>query len=481
MGHTSFRNQCIFDIAEGVREGLSRFSRPSRVAVIYSETGDDNLCIYDPQNLFAGHELKLKEVYYNSSEWRRDTTDMLAIKENWHIHQTDNLHLTGLISFGCKSRSIFYQIWFTDHHPDMCSTGPTERWLEHTAWRLSHDLANKTDLYTGISGHFLREYATHAVRDYIVDKMNIIIGWDTQVRIYPILDAILGISRTREEGEWARGKLVFVEPSDLSKIEYAARFPSQELPSLENYKHVRKLLQAVENSERKLISDGKKIIGIATGNMPDFHIVADFRRGHGFIKINNDPVCSFSDGSFHSTTNRAKLVEVEESLLESGIDPSRENLLFKIVSRLVHYAEKEKYGCTLVIDLNDEPVEISGQNLQTPLDLRLETNLDLSKALAKVDGALHIGSDLNLHGFACLLDGRAIPGEDRARGARYNSALRFAAEHDHIIVVVVSSDRPVSIIQNGGELSSRCEWKPVSGYTSSTLTLKEWLKKSDAL
>ncbi len=481
MEHDSFKNQCIFDIAEGVREGLSRFSQPSRVALICSETPDDNLFISDPQNLLVGHEPKLKEFYLNSSKWRQDTTDMLAIKEDWHIHKTENLHLSGLISFGCKSRSIFYQIWFTEHHPDMCSTGPTECWLEHTAWRLSHDIANKTDLYTGISGHFLREYATHAVRDYIIDKMNIVVGWDTQVRIYPILDAILGISRTREEGEWARGKLVFIEPSDLSQIEYAARFPSQELPRLENHKHVRKLLKSVENSDRKLISDGKNITGIATGKMPEFHIVADFRRRHGFINLNNDPVCSFSDGSFHSTTNRAKLVEVEESLLESGIDSSMGNLLFKIISRLVHSAEEQKYGCTLVIDLNDEPVEISGQSLQTPLDLRLETNLELSKALANVDGALHIGADLNLHGFACLLDGRAIPGEDRARGARYNSALRFAAEHNNIIVVVVSSDRPVSIIQNGGELSSQCELKPVYGYTSSPLTLEDWLKKSEVL
>jgi len=481
MGQNSFKNQCIFDIAEGVREGLSRFSQLSRVALIHAENPDDNLCIYDPQDLLSGHEPKLKDFYLKSSIWREHTTDMMAIKEDWHIYETENLHLTGLISFGCKSRSVFYQMWFTDHHPDMCSTGPTERWLEHTAGRLSHDLANKTDLYTGISGHFLREYATHAVRDHMVDNMNILVGWDTQIRIYPILDAILGISRTREEGEWARGELVFVEPSDLSKIEYAARFPSEEFPSLENYKHVRKLLQAVENSERQLISDGKKIIGIATGNMPEFHITADFRRRHGFIKINNDPVCSFSDGSFHSTTNQAKLVEVEESLLESGLDPSLGNLLFKIVSKLVHYAEKQKYGCTLVIDLNDKPVEISGQTLQTPLDLRLETNLELSKALAKVDGALHIGADLNLHSFACLLDGRAIPSEDRARGARYNSALRFAAEHDNIIVVVVSSDRPVSIIQNGGELSSQCEWKPICGYTSTTLTLENWLKKNDAL
>lgn len=79
-----------------------------------------------------------------------------------------------------------------------------------------------------------------------------------------------------------------------------------------------------------------------------------------------------------------------------------------------------------------------------PLDLRKPYMLNMTKSLAKVDGALHLGADLHLHGFASLLDGRSYPGEDRARGARYNSALRYTNEHENVIVVVVSSDLPVS-------------------------------------
>ena len=96
--------------------------------------------------------------------------------------------------------------------------------------------------------------------------------------------------------------------------------------------------------------------------------------------------------------------------------------------------------------------------MENPLDLREPAYLELAKSLAKVDGALHVGSDLHMHGFACLLDGRSVPGEDRARGARFNSALRFTSEHENIIVVVVSSDRPVSVIKEGVELTARCEW-----------------------
>ena len=195
-----------------------------------------------------------------------------------HMLPLKNLQLAGLISWGGLSSSVFYQMWFSEHHPDMCSIGPTECWLEHAAWRLSHDVANEKELYTGISGSFLREYATHAVRDFIVDQMSLVLGMDSHLRIYPILDAVLGISRTPEEGVRPAGELMFIEARSVGQIEFLVQFPEMQRPNLDNFKHVRKLLQAVENSHRKLISDGKNILGIASGKLPQFYLIADFRR-----------------------------------------------------------------------------------------------------------------------------------------------------------------------------------------------------------
>ncbi len=58
------------------------------------------------------------------------------------------------------------------------------------------------------------------------------------------------------------GELVFVEPSLLDEVHFIARFPGMEQPLLKNFKHVRKLLQAVEQSSRRLVSDGHSILGI---------------------------------------------------------------------------------------------------------------------------------------------------------------------------------------------------------------------------
>jgi sensor domain DACND-containing protein/sensor domain DACNH-containing protein/DisA checkpoint controller-like protein len=479
MSVNAFTCRCIAETIDGLCDGLCHFSGPSRSAVIYALMPQDPVCIYDPQHLLDGHETKFKDLYLDSNDWRTNVGISNDRRKFSHMLPEKNLQLAGLISYGGRSSSVFYQMWFTEHHPDLCCVGPTERWLEHAAWRFSHDIANEEELYTGISGTFLREYATHAVRDYVIDEMNAILGWDTQIRVYPILNAVMGISKTREEGEWPRGKLVFLEKKAIQDMEFVVKFPEMERPSLENFKHIRKLLQAVEYSDRKLVSDEKTVVGIAIGEIPRFHITADFQGVHGFLRLNGNEVCSFSDGSFQSTTHKAKLVQVEEALLESDMDSSSAGTLFKIIYSIVHHAERRKHGCTIVIDLNDKPIDISGQKLEQPLDLQNSELLDLTKALSKIDGALHIATDLNLHGFACLLDGRSIPGEDRSRGARYNSALRFTAEHDHIMVVVVSSDRPVSIIKEGVELSAQCEWKSASRYITKPLKLETWIAKSD--
>ncbi|GBC62746.1 DNA-binding protein [Desulfonema ishimotonii] len=475
MTDEAIQNQCIFHVFDGLREGLSHFSQPSRVALIYIINPGDPVRVYDPQSLLHGHEPKLKKFYLDSDAWRKGALSPKQIKRFEVLHE-QNLQMTGLISFGGRSQAIAYQMWFTEHHPDMCSTGPTERWLEHGVWLLSQDMANADTPCIGTSGYVLREYATHAVRDHIVDERMALMGWDTQIRVYPTLDAVLGISKTFEEGVWPRGELVFAEPGSVSDLTFIARFPTLEQPNLRNHKHVRKLLLSVESSERRLISDGKIIIGIAVGRLPKGSIIADFRGGHGFLRLDGDPVCSFFDGKFHSSTRKAKLVQVEEALLESGIPPEDETALFQMVSAIVHSAQERRHGCTLVLDLDETPIRTAGQHFEKPLNLRQDHLLDLAKSLSRVDGALHIGRDLYLHGFACLLDGHAVPGEDRARGARYNSALRFTAHHEQIITVVVSADRPTSVIQGGVELTAQCEWKPLYGYVATPPLLADYIE-----
>ena len=176
MPLTSSKNRLIYNILEALREGFTHFSGPSRVALLFAEKRDDPIRVCDPEELLRGHEPKLRELYLDNDAWRTKAPDTRGMKRFGQIYAEPNLHLSGLISFGGRSRSIFYQMWFTEHHPDMCSIAPTERWLEHAAYLLSHDFATAKTFYTDSSQYVLREYATHAVHDAILDGLNLEVG-----------------------------------------------------------------------------------------------------------------------------------------------------------------------------------------------------------------------------------------------------------------------------------------------------------------
>ncbi len=472
MDKASFENICVFHILDGLRDGLSHFSQSSRAALIYAEHADSPPRICDPQDLLSGHEPKLRDFYLYSSKWRVSGN---ASREIETLDSDESkLDLSGIISFGARSRSMYYQMWFTDQHPDMCSVGPTRRWLEHAASLLSQNFEVRNVMNLDTAGFVLQHCSNHAVRDHIVDERSHL-GWlDTKIRVYPFLDAVLRISGTQEEGAWPRGRLVVVEPSQLDMVRFICRFPKLEQPRLADFKHVRKLLQAVEESGRVLVSDGQTILGIAIGSMPGAYLVAQYSGTHGFLRLKDELICSFFDGKFHSSNLRANLVQLEEQMLESDMVMEVQHTLLQIVSLMVNRVRDRKHGCTLVIDTGKTRLGMSGQHFEEPLDLQDSGQLKLACSLAKLDGALHIGRDLKLHGFACLMDGRSVPGENRARGARFNSALRFTAEHEDIVVVVVSADRPVSIIKSGQELTAQCRFEQIRGLTRPPL-LAEWI------
>jgi len=475
MNDASYKKLCIANILNGVTEGLSKYSRPTRVALIFAVAPDDPISIFDPMGLLRGHESKLDDVFYApDSQWRQRIEEKILTQSKGYVIPENDLELSGLISHGGSASDFFYQMWFTEHHPDMCSIHPTERWLEQAVSLLVHDY-NTKNAPINSSDYVLKNYSLQAIADYIVDVRDKHMGFDSKIQIPPILNDILNISKTREEGAWARGVLFFTDPDRIKHIDFLTKIQKHERPVVSNVKHIRKLLLAVEKSERKLVSDGHSIIGITDGPVPDYAIAAEFKGDYGFLKTGKDKIASFFDGGFHSTTREAKMVELEELLLDSDMGPEASSMLFSLISHLVHRAGHARHGCTLVIDMNDTPNRLSGHVLDPPLSLLENKNVDLACSLLRIDGAVHLTANAHIHGFGCLLDGKTISWENMARGARYNSALRFSAENSRIIVVVVSADRPVSIIYNGIEINAFRQWRPVYLYTPELIDLKQYL------
>ena len=228
MKNISHINRCILNTVEGLAAGLCHFSPPSRVALVYALNKNEPLRVYDPQNLLGGHEPRLKELFLDSSHWKKNFLDNFGEELLVQIRHEDYVHpLSGIISFCGQSRPLFLQMWCTEQHPDICCVGPTERWLEYAARLLSRNVAAKRMLDLGTSDYVLKEYAMHAVRDHIVDERNRVLGLDTHLRIFPILDAILDISKTREEGSWPRGSLFSWSRAILARSLSSFIFPAR--------------------------------------------------------------------------------------------------------------------------------------------------------------------------------------------------------------------------------------------------------------
>jgi hypothetical protein len=466
------------NVLEGLTQGLSRFSGPSRAALIMAETPDSPLLVHDPRRLLRGHEPKLATVYAGTGEWREKAPDTAAMKPFGQAFWAPKLHLTGLICAGGYSQPLFYQMWFTELHPNMCSTGPTECWLEHAAWLLAHDFASEGAFFTSASKHALEAFEQHAVRNHLFAEMSKAQGRPPRIPLYPVLEAVLDISTTREEGQPPSGRMIFVEPSDADEVPWLVRFPEPERPHLRNAKHVRKLLLAVEDSPRRLVSDGERVLGVSgPANGLSNRLTADFQDRFGFLRLGGKPVCSFLDGVYQSTTRRPNLVLLEESLLEIQTGADQGHNLYHIVSTIVDEARREGFGCTLMLDPAASLPPLAGQHVDPPLSLKDPLNLDLAKSLAKLDGALHLTGAGYLSAFACLLDGKAVESEDRSRGARFNSALRFTAMHRGIIVVVVSADAPVFIFQGGLQLNARCDLEQEGDLDFDPPCLDDWLEE----
>lgn len=475
----SFVEQCVKDTIRGLKNGLNQFSSNCKAAVIYAIDENEPLKIYDPEGLLPEHALKLKDFYFCNAHikccaWQVKKADLYS-----QIIFEKALRLDGIFCNGGSSSTVFHQMWFISRPPDICSTAPFISWLTYAALRFSHDVANTIHLYTGVSGQFLREYANYAIHTTLVNKFEKHESSLQEPLLHDILEAILEISRTHEEGKLPYGKLLFTDTETIHRITFNAKFTAEDLPRITSYKHVRKLLQSVEKTSYRMISDGKSIIGISNHLIPGVSITADYEGKHGFLFFNDQPIASFSDGKFFSTTHKAKLVEIEEVLLDYRLPPAKRTQLFHTISELVHFAQKENYGCAILLDLSKKELHVSGQPLESPLDLNLPGHMELAKNLSKVDGAIHIKQDHQLHSFACLLDGSRIEQEDRSRGARYNSSLRFTSVHKDTVIVVVSSDQnPVSVIYQGQDLTLSPQKPPDILTKDDPIELKDWITKT---
>jgi hypothetical protein len=113
---------------------------------------------------------------------------------------------------------------------------------------------------------------------------------------------------------------------------------------------------------------------------------------------------------------------------------------------LAEGAAKQEHGTMLVVhrDAENEAARLEPQALRiAPAALSEE----VLRAVTNIDGAVLVSPDGRCHAVGVILDGRATGTGDPARGARYNSAVRYSeAANGDCLVIIVSEDGMINLL-----------------------------------
>ena len=109
------------------------------------------------------------------------------------------------------------------------------------------------------------------------------------------------------------------------------------------------------------------------------------------------------------------------------------------IINLVQEAEKEKHGTMLLISADARKESERLRNQGTPIQPK-RIRPELLKNLTPIDGAVILNEKATCYSIGTILDGIASPKGNPARGARYNSALRYVEPRSGCMAVVISED-----------------------------------------
>lgn len=252
-----------------------------------------------------------------------------------------------------------------------------------------------------------------------------------------VLRPLIQISQRPYEGTGAAGRLILAR-LDHPGVEVVTRLARP--VRLESARAVRKLLETTDDDIALLVHDGVVGLGrIVDRDADDVFEITVFGHATWELSHRDVPLLRVSYGVPALPTplfDTARLVDAMDRVL--GEDAKPELLL-----PLVHTAAAARHGTTLVISAaaEDEAVRLSGQ---ATLIAQSELSPEMLAHFSRIDGAVLIDPNGICFAIGVILDGQAEAEGDPARGARFNSAVRYQRSAPApTVVVVVSEDGDV--------------------------------------
>lgn len=264
------------------------------------------------------------------------------------------------------------------------------------------------------------------------------------IRLQNIFETLNIISSLPYEGEDAMGQLLFSAP-DAKAINMRVRL-EQPVP-LSNYNLARKM---IEMSGRDLScichgDDGIAGLGsIQSSETDDFFRVNYSGHYKWDLFYKNTLVMKVAYGVPHLPSVRLNEGDFQSTV--KRIIPTIEKDAIERLWHIVNAGMEQRHGTMIVVsqDADKESKRLKKQSLQVA---PVELTPDLVRRLSSIDGAILVDPAGVCHAIGVILDGLATDAGDSARGARYNSAIRYISyAKSPTICMVVSEDGHVDVL-----------------------------------
>ena len=242
------------------------------------------------------------------------------------------------------------------------------------------------------------------------------------------------------ERSGARGYLAVTQPDNLiNKLKVTFQKPVR----LSETRSVRKILELTDESTL-LLADSGSVHGLGECNSaPDVAKIAI--EGHARWSISVDDKTLMRVNYGHATLPKQILdKDFFKDIAERTVGTAEVERIWETVQ----CALDSGHGTTIVV--SGDPLSEINRLSQEALPIKPEylDHKDVAR-LGRVDGAIILGPDGRCYAFGVILDGRATSSGDRARGARFNSSVRYQQTSEiGTMVVVISDDGTVDLVPN---------------------------------
>ena len=295
--------------------------------------------------------------------------------------------------------------------------------------------------------------------------------------LYGLFTACNYIASMNYEGAGSEGGLIIAR-KDHPNIAFSLRLAKP--VRLAEHRAMRKLLEVSATGD-SLLSNGAYLLGfgkeIGTYNQSNadlFHVRFVERHkwellhaGHAMMRVNYGvpriPVAPLREGAFLSTI---------QVLFGDGM-PANGKRLYELACE----ACRQRHGTLLIMTpaAKAETARLAGQ--ATVIE-SIPMTAEILRSVTAIDGAVMLDLEGVCHAFGVILDGIAIPEGNPARGARFNSSLRYVSALNAIdipcLAVVVSEDGTAELIPNLPPRIGRSELKEKEAAMDSLLALEKW-------